>query len=88
MTERQTKTAVGNLDLSSYDALLRREDVLSPTGPYPVGQLLLKGGEAVETMSGDAALTASRIMLPPTFQPAVGEAIHAARCEAVTSELS
>ena len=31
----------------------------------------------VETMSGDAALTASRIMLPPMFQPAVGDAIDA-----------
>ncbi len=45
---RADQTAVGNLDLSSYDSLLRREDVLLPTGPYPVGQLLLKAGDAVE----------------------------------------
>src|SRR6478752_2395315 len=38
------QTAVGNLDLSSYDALMRRSDVLPASGPYPVGQLLLKGG--------------------------------------------
>ncbi|MCA9581126.1 MAG: PD40 domain-containing protein, partial [Myxococcales bacterium] len=41
-------TATGNLDLSSYDALMRRSDVLAPYGPYPVGLLLLKGGEAVD----------------------------------------
>ncbi len=45
---RANQTAVGNLDLSSYDSLLRREDVLTATGPYPVGQLLLKAGDAVE----------------------------------------
>ncbi len=45
---RADQSAVGNLDLSSYDALLRREDVLPATGPYPVGQLLLKGGDPVE----------------------------------------
>ncbi len=42
------QTAVGNLDLSSYDALLRRKDVLAPSGPYPVGSLLLKGGDPVQ----------------------------------------
>lgn len=40
--------ATGNLDLSSYDALMRREDLLAPYGPYPVGLLLLKGGDPVE----------------------------------------
>ncbi|HJL30916.1 MAG TPA: hypothetical protein RMI62_17680, partial [Polyangiaceae bacterium LLY-WYZ-15_(1-7)] len=40
--------ATGNLDLSSYDALMRRRDVLAPYGPYTVGNLLLKGGEDVE----------------------------------------
>lgn len=40
--------AAGNLDLSTYDALIRREDVLYATGPYPVGQLLLKGGDPVQ----------------------------------------
>lgn len=34
--------AAGNLDLSSYDALLRRRDVLAPFGPYPIGLLLAK----------------------------------------------
>jgi hypothetical protein len=42
------QTAVGNLDLSSYDALMRREDVLPAFGPYSVGALLLKGGDALE----------------------------------------
>lgn len=37
-------TAVGNLDLSSYDALMRRDDALAGYGPYPVGLLLLKAG--------------------------------------------
>ncbi|MEM9190251.1 MAG: hypothetical protein AAGF12_13790 [Myxococcota bacterium] len=40
--------ATGNLDLSSYDALARRADVLSPYGPYPVGVLLLKAGEPID----------------------------------------
>lgn len=37
--------AAGNLDLSSYDSLLRRRDVLAPFGPYPVGMLLAKASE-------------------------------------------
>jgi hypothetical protein len=37
----------------------------------------LNGGDAVETMSGEAALTASRMKLPPTFQPAVGDVTDA-----------
>jgi WD40-like Beta Propeller Repeat len=41
-------TASGNLDLSSYDALLQREDVLAGSGPYAVGQLLLKGGDPLQ----------------------------------------
>jgi len=40
-------TAPGNLDLSSYDVLMRRRDVLVPYGPYPVATLLLKAGSAV-----------------------------------------
>ncbi len=40
--------ATGNLDLSSFDALMRRRDVLPAYGPYSVGLLLLKGGEDVE----------------------------------------
>lgn len=49
--------AVGNLDMSSYDALLQREDTLPPYGPYPLGLLLLKAGEpadiAVDTLDPD-----------------------------------
>ena len=41
-------TAAGNLDLSSYDALMRRQDLLPAYGPYPVGMLLLKAGDPVE----------------------------------------
>ncbi|MET0339595.1 MAG: hypothetical protein ABW252_01265 [Polyangiales bacterium] len=48
-----TGVASGNLDLSSFDALMRRADVLPASGPYAVGALLLKGGDpirvAVET---------------------------------------
>ena len=40
--------ATGNLDLSSFDALMRREDVLPSYGPYPAGLLLLKGGDDVD----------------------------------------
>jgi hypothetical protein len=40
--------ALGNLDLSSYEALLRRSDTLEPYGPYPVGLLLLKGGDPTQ----------------------------------------
>jgi hypothetical protein len=40
--------ALGNLDLSSYDALLKRSDTLTAYGPYPVGLLLLKAGEPVD----------------------------------------
>lgn len=43
-----TQGAVGNLDLTSFDALMRRRDVLPPSGPYTVGQLLLKGGDAID----------------------------------------
>lgn len=37
--------AAGNLDLTSYDSLMRRRDVLAPFGPYPVGLLLMKASE-------------------------------------------
>lgn len=40
-------TAPGNLDLSSYDSLMRRRDVLIAYGPYPVPTLLLKAGSPV-----------------------------------------
>ncbi len=39
--------ALGNLDLSSFDALMRRRDVLQPTGPYSESLLLLKGGDPI-----------------------------------------
>ncbi len=39
--------APGNLDISSYDALMRRADVLEHYGPYPVPTLLLKAGDPV-----------------------------------------
>ena len=61
--------ATGNLDLSSYDALMRREDLLAPYGPYPVGLLLLKGGDSVEipveTWDPDP-ITGARIALMTT----------------------
>lgn len=41
-------TALGNLDLSSYDALMRRDDALPAYGPYSVGLLLLKAGQQLE----------------------------------------
>lgn len=40
--------ALGNLDLRSYDSLMRRRDVLPAFGPYPVGLLLLKAGNPVQ----------------------------------------
>lgn len=39
--------APGNLDISTYDALMRRADVLEHYGPYPVPTLLLKAGDPV-----------------------------------------
>src|SRR5215510_928043 len=40
--------ALGNLDLTSYDSLMRRRDVLPAYGPYSVGLLLLKGGTPIK----------------------------------------
>jgi hypothetical protein len=40
--------ALGNLDLSSYDGLMHRKDVLAPYGPYSVGLLLLKAGGPIQ----------------------------------------
>jgi hypothetical protein len=37
--------ALGNLDVTSFDALMRRRDALEAYGPYPVSLLLLKAGE-------------------------------------------
>lgn len=34
--------AAGNLDLTSYDSLMRRRDALSAYGPYPLGLFLMK----------------------------------------------
>lgn len=46
--------AAGNLDLTSYDSLMRRSDILPAYGPYPVGLLLLKASDsqtiAVQTL--------------------------------------
>ena len=42
-----TGFALGNLDLTSYDALMRRQDTLPPYGPYAEGLLLLKAGDPV-----------------------------------------
>ncbi len=52
-------TSLGNLDVSSYDSLMRRDDVLPAYGPYSVGLLLLKTGAPidveVETFDPDPA---------------------------------
>jgi hypothetical protein len=40
--------ALGNLDLSSYQSLMRRSDALEPYGPYSVGLLLLKAGDPIQ----------------------------------------
>lgn len=54
-------TAAGNLDLTSYDSFMRRDDVLPAYGPYPVGLLLMKGGPPVEipveTFDGTVMIT-------------------------------
>jgi WD40-like Beta Propeller Repeat len=42
------RTAAGNLDLTSFEALMGRADALPATGPYSVGQLLLKGGDPIQ----------------------------------------
>ena len=49
--------ATGNLDMSSFDALMRRDDTLPAYGPYPIGLVFLKGagnvGLTVETWDPD-----------------------------------
>jgi len=40
--------ALGNLDLTSFDSLMRRRDVLPAYGPYSVGVLLLKAGNPID----------------------------------------
>jgi hypothetical protein len=40
-------TATGNFDTSSFDAIMRRRDLLDPYGPYPLPLLLLKPGQPV-----------------------------------------
>jgi hypothetical protein len=39
--------ALGNLDLSSYETLLKRRDALAPYGPYSAGLMLLKAGDPI-----------------------------------------
>ncbi|HBQ11305.1 MAG TPA: hypothetical protein DEF51_09065 [Myxococcales bacterium] len=45
---REDGTSLGNLDVSSFDALMRRDDVLDPYGPYSSALLLLKAGDQVD----------------------------------------
>ncbi|MBX3268874.1 MAG: hypothetical protein KF729_01350 [Sandaracinaceae bacterium] len=45
---RPDGTALGNLDVSSYDSLARRYDVLEAYGPYSVSLLLLKASEPID----------------------------------------
>ena len=45
---REDGTALGNLDISSYDSLARRADLLVPYGPYSTSLLLLKAGDPIE----------------------------------------
>jgi hypothetical protein len=40
--------ALGNLDLTSFDSLMRRRDTLPAYGPYSVGLLLLKAGNPID----------------------------------------
>ena len=44
--------ALGNLDLSSFDSLMRRRDALLSTGPYTESLLLLKGGTPITLRVG------------------------------------
>lgn len=54
-------SAMGNLDLSSYDSLRRRTDVLLTYGPYPRPLLLLKASGpvdvTVDTLDGPVSIT-------------------------------
>lgn len=62
---REDGTALGNLDLGSYDSLMRRRDLLAAYGPYSVGLFLLKAGDPidvqVETFDPDPARRFVRI---------------------------
>lgn len=45
---REDGTALGNLDLTSYDTLMRRDDLLDAYGPYSTSLLLLKAGGNID----------------------------------------
>ncbi|MET0386338.1 MAG: hypothetical protein ABW321_10290, partial [Polyangiales bacterium] len=61
--------ALGNLDLSSYETLLQRGDVLAPVGPYPVGALLLKAGDPVHI---DVRTVDRRVQITTDIRHAAG----------------
>lgn len=54
-------TAPGNLDVSSYDSLRRRTDLLIEYGPYPRPMLLIRAGDqvpvTVSTLDGSVEVT-------------------------------
>ncbi len=54
-------SAMGNLDLSTYDGLMRRSDVLVPYGPYSRSLFFLKSSDpiqiAVDTLDGPVDIT-------------------------------
>jgi hypothetical protein len=55
------------------DVVGRRRDGDGALRAVEAGLVAAGEAAAVETMSGEAALTASMMKLPPTFQPAVGD---------------
>lgn len=71
--------ALGNLDLTSFDSLMRRRDVLPAYGPYSVGLLLLKAGNPIDVSvrtidpPDPANPTSHRIRVTTDIRHAAGE---------------
>ena len=74
--------AAGNLDLTSYDSLMRRRDALSAYGPYPLGLFLMKVSPpseiAVETLDApDPAFPEQRtVMVRTDIRHAAGAGVQ------------
>jgi hypothetical protein len=78
--DRETGTALGNLDLTSFDGIQKRRDVLRTYGSYPHPLLLLKAlpEEAVAiNYLGDPTCTACPKQVPSEIRHAGGKPISA-----------
>jgi hypothetical protein len=76
-----TGTALGNLDLTSFDGIQKRRDVLRTYGSYPQPLLLLKAlpedAVAINYLSADPACTTCPKQVPSEIRHAGGKPIAA-----------